>query len=101
MFIKVVTRRRGGSCSTFGRRRSSPTKPGHRSSPTTRSETCDEAGCGVGTVVVVAAGVAAARRDDRAGGAMRDRVSLLIMGCGASGLVWLFWSTWHNIDPVG
>src|SRR5436190_23675494 len=101
MLSRAAMRKRGGGCSTFGCRRNSPTKPARRSSPTTRSETCDEAGCGVGAVVVVAAGLAAARRDDRAGGAMRDRVSLLIMGAGASGLVWLFWSTWHNIDPVG
>lgn len=32
---------------------------------------------------------------------MTDRVSLFIMGTGVAGLAWLFWSTWHGIDPVG
>lgn len=32
---------------------------------------------------------------------MGDRVSWAIMGTGAAGLMWLFWCTWHGVDPVG
>lgn len=28
-------------------------------------------------------------------------MSFAIMGTGVVGLAWLFWCTWHNIDPVG
>lgn len=30
-----------------------------------------------------------------------DWTSYAIMGTIASGYCWLFWCTWHDIDPVG
>lgn len=30
-----------------------------------------------------------------------DWPSYAIMGSGALALGWVFWCTWHNLDPVG
>lgn len=32
---------------------------------------------------------------------MTDRTSYVIVAPGVLGLLWLFWATWHGVDPVG
>jgi hypothetical protein len=35
------------------------------------------------------------------GDLVKEWPSYAIMGTGAAGILWLFWATWHGIDPIG